>query len=112
MDGTKFDSVARALAATKGRRSLIKGLAGAALAGGAAIGGAAGPGAATVSCNTDEKCGAKCGTERALCCNGKCIRGGCGPDRALNLATCKCCRVDEVGRPTNTGCTAPKYCGA
>ena len=112
MDGTKFDSVTRALATAKGRRSLIKGLAGAALAGGAAIGGAAGAAAATVSCNTDEKCEAKCGRESALCCNGKCILGGCGPDRALNSKTCKCCRVDEQGRPTNTGCTAPKYCGA
>ncbi len=119
MDDRKFDKVTKSLSAAADRRGVIKGAAGAALAGLVALVGARSAGAAVTCpadrpgarCNTDEKCEAKCGRESALCCNGTCILGGCGPDRALNLRTCQCCRVDERGQPTNTGCRAPKCCG-
>jgi len=112
MDGRRFDDITRSVGRFTSRREVIKGLAGTALAGVVAVRAVGGAGAATLSCNSNEKCEAKCGRENAICCNGKCILGGCGPDRSLNLRTCTCCRVDERGRPTNTGCTAAKYCGA
>ncbi len=112
MDGRRFDEVIRSLGTATDRRGVIKGTAGAALAGLVGLVGSRSAGAAdTVRCNTGEKCEAKCGTEAAECCNGQCIRSGCGPDRALNRK-CECCRVDERGQPTNTGCRAPKFCGA
>ncbi len=116
MDSRKFDEITRSLAGSKSRRGVIRGAAGAALAGLVAfraVGvGAQEEDAGGATCNTNEKCEAKCGRESALCCNGRCIFGGCGPDRVLNPRNCKCCRVDERGRPTNTGCRAPKFCGA
>jgi hypothetical protein len=65
--------------------------------------------AETVSCNSNEKCEAKCGTEHALCCNGRCILAGCGPDRNLNLRRCQCERRTRRGK---VRVTPPKYCGA
>ena len=112
MDGRKFDDITQSVVQSKTRRGMIKGLVGAALAGVIAVRGAAGAGAETVRCNSDEKCEAKCGHESAVCCNGTCVLGTCGPDRKLNPKTCTCCRVDERGRPSGSGCTAPKYCGA
>ncbi len=117
MDSRKFDEVTKSLSTAVDRRGVLKGTAGAALAGLVALVGVGRTGAQEedsggATCNTDEKCEAKCGRESALCCNGRCIFGGCGPDRVLNPRNCKCCRVDERGRPTNTGCRAPKFCGA
>ena len=110
MDGRRFDDVMRSASRLKSRREVIKGLAGAALAGAVVVRGAASAGAAPVSCNSSDKCEAKCGTEQAICCNGQCIHAGCGPDRALNQRTCQCVLTNDDPRRRKS--IAPKYCGA
>ncbi len=107
IDRRRFDEVTKFLGTGANRRSMIKGTAGAALAGVFALAGLQRTEAAQVSCNSKEKCEAKCGRESAECCNGTCVRG-CGPNRTLHPRSCKCIRVTDGGS-TKTG---PFYCGA
>ncbi len=108
MDKRKFDEITRSLGAATDRRGVLKGTAGAALAGLVGLVGAGRAGAETVACNTDEKCEAKCGTETATCCNGRCVNG-CGPRRFRHPSTCKCCKRSRSGR---FNCVGPNFCGA